>query len=139
MFVLDTNVVSELLKRKKTAASVAAWAERIPASLLFLSAITMFELEFGVALAEQKSAPDAKDLRRWLNDSVKARFVDRVLPLGAEVAILAARLQAFKAGPERDVFIAATALAHDMTLVTRNTRDVAATGVRLLNPWLPTD
>ena len=137
MFVLDTNVVSELRKAGKGKADpgVVAWAANVRRSSLFLSAITLLELEQGVLLMERRDAVQGALLRSWLSSQVLPAFQDRVLPVDAAVALRCARLHVPDPRSYRDTLIAATALEHDMTVVTRNVADFENTGVRLLNPW----
>ena len=137
MYLLDTNVVSELRKAKsgKADARVTAWASGVPASELFLSAISMLELEMGVLLVERRDAAQGVVLRSWLDKHVLPAFADRILPVDAAVARRCARLHVPDPRAERDALIAATALVRDLTVVTRNVGDFEATGVRLLNPW----
>jgi predicted nucleic acid-binding protein len=138
MFLLDTNVVSELRKVKagKADANVARWDEQVDAGQLFVSVIVIEELETGVLRLERRDQAQGRLLRAWLEDHVLPAFSERILAVDLAVARVSARLQAPDPAPIRDTYIAATALAHGMTLVTRNTRDFEATGVPLLNPWL---
>jgi predicted nucleic acid-binding protein len=137
MFILDTNVVSELRKVRlgKANAQVANWADTVEAITLYISAITVLELEMGVLLAERRDAKQDKILRTWLDNHVLPEFKDRILPVDTAVAQCCARLHVPDPRSERDALIAATALVHGMTVVTRNVDDFAATGVNLLNPW----
>jgi len=137
MFVLDTNVVSELGKIRigKADANLAAWTTTVDAAALFVSALTIMELETGVLLAERKDATQGAMLRAWLDHHVLPEFADRVLPCDTAVALRCARLHVPDRCSERDALIAATALVHGMTVVTRNVEDFASTGVTILNPW----
>jgi predicted nucleic acid-binding protein len=139
MYVLDTNVVSELRKvRRGTAnAEVARWADSVEADVLYVSAITVLELELGVLLAERRDEKQGRILRAWLDDQVLPEFHERILPIDANVALRCARLHVPDPRGERDALIAATALVHGMTIVTRNKQDFEATGASLLNPWSP--
>lgn len=139
MYLLDTNVVSELRKVRsgKAHPGVAQWAERVDAAELFISVVTLQELEIGVLLAERKDAPRGALLRSWLEQHVLPAFHQRVLPVDTAVALRSARLHVPNPRPVRDMLIAATALVHGMTMVTRDVADFAATGVVLLNPWDP--
>jgi toxin FitB len=138
MFVLDTNVVSELRKVRvgKADAQVALWADAVEAVTLYISAITVLELETGVLLVERRDAKQGRILRNWLDGHVLPEFKDRVLPVDAAVAQRCAHLHVPNPRAERDALIAATALVHGMMVVTRNVDDFAATGVVVLNPWI---
>lgn len=137
MFVLDTNVVSELRKVRAGRAdpNVAAWSESVDAAELFVSAITIMELELGVLSIERKDATQGALLRSWLEQHVLPEFSGRTLPIDTAVAQRCARLHVPDRRGERDALIAATALVHGMTVVTRNVADFEATGVPILNPW----
>jgi predicted nucleic acid-binding protein len=137
MFILDTNVVSELRKSRhgKADTHVVDWADRADAATLYISAITVLELETGILQIERRDAKQGAVLRAWVNDQVLVEFKDRVLPIDTAVARRCAGLHVPDPRAERDALIAATALVHGMTVVTRNTADFAATGVTLLNPW----
>lgn len=139
MFILDTNVVSELRKVRvgKADRYVAQWADSVDAGELFVSAITIHELEIGVLLAERRDPPQGALLRAWLNSHVLPAFAERVLPVDTAVAQRSARLHVPNPQPLRDGLIAATGLVHGMTVVTRNVIDFIASGVSLLNPWEP--
>ena len=137
MFLLDTNVVSELRKVKtgKADRSVAAWSDTADAGELYLSAVTIEELEIGVLGIERRDRVQGELFRRWMDEQVLPSFADRILPLDTTVARRSARLHVPDPRPIRDGFIAATALAHGLILVTRNVADFEPMGVRLLNPW----
>lgn len=137
LYVLDTNVVSELRKARigKADANVAAWAESVDAADLFVSVITLMELELGVLSIERRDASQGAVLRAWLEQQVLPEFCERTLPVDTAVALRCAKLHVPDKRGERDALIAATALAHGMALVTRNVTDFQATGVAILNPW----
>lgn len=137
MFVLDTNVVSELRKAKsgKADSCLVAWAQRLLPGQLFISAITVLELETGVLLVERRDPQQGAMLRAWLDGHVLPGFAGRILPVDSAVAQCCARLHVPDPRAERDALIAATALVHGMTVATRNVADFAPTGVALLNPW----
>ena len=140
MFLLDTNVVSELRKVRlgKANRHVAKWADSVDAADLFLSVITTQELEMGVLLAERRDPSQGAIFRAWLNGHVLPAFSGRVLPVDIAVAQRSARLHVPDPRPVRDALIAATALVHGMTVVTRNVADFEPTGVLILNPWTNT-
>ena len=135
MYLLDTNVVSELRKTAKANRHVVAWANDAPANALFLSAITILELEYGVLLVERRDDAQGAVLRSWLDAHVMPTFSGRVLSVDAAVARRCARLHVPDPRSERDALIAATAWVYGFVVVTRNARDFAATGIETLNPW----
>lgn len=137
MFLLDTNVVSELRKVRqgRADASVAKWADSVDAISLYVSVVTLQELELGVLLAERRDAAQGAVLRAWLNAQVLPAFAGRILPVDAAVALRCAALHLPDPRPAMDSLIAATALVHGMTLVTRNTADFQIPGLAVLNPW----
>lgn len=136
-FLLDTNVLSELRKAGdgRADASVTAWLAREDAANFFVSAITLMELEIGVLQAERRDPAQGARLRNWLDSRVLPEFAERTLPIDAIVGLRCAKLHAPDRRSDRDALIAATAIVHGMTVVTRNVADFAATGVALLNPW----
>jgi len=138
MFILDTNVVSELRKIRLGRAdkNVAQWADSVDSAVLYLSAITVQELEIGVLLAERRDPSQGAIFRTWLEDHVLPAFAGRILPVDTAVAKRSAALHVPNPGPFRDSLIAATALVHKMTLVTRNVADFQASNVPLINPWV---
>ena len=137
MYVLDTNVVSELRKIRlgKADSQFAIWADSIEAMDLYLSAITIQELEIGVLLAERRDPSQGAVFRLWLNGHVIPAFNGRILDVDTAVAQRSAKLHVPDPRPVRDGLIAATALVHGMTVVTRNVADFEPTGVPTLNPW----
>lgn len=141
MFVLDTNVVSELRKVRLGRADkhVAQWADSVDSVDLYLSAITVQELEIGVLLAERRDPPQGAIFRTWLDNHVLPAFAGRILSVDTAVARRSAQLHVPDPRPVRDCLIAATALVHAMTVVTRNVSDFESSGVMLLNPWEPND
>jgi len=139
MHLLDTNVVSELRKVRagKADPAVATWAASVEPGSLFLSAITVHELELGIQLMERRDSTQGVLLRRWLEQAVLPTFAGRILPVDATVARRSAALHVPNPQPLRDGLIAATALVHNLVVVTRNLADFQASGVMLLNPWDP--
>ncbi len=137
MFVLDTDVVSELRKVEagKAHRQVAAWSEQVTVGETFLAAITIHELELGILLLERKDKRQGAILRAWIDTRVLPGFEGRILQVDVAVAQRCAKLHVPDPRPMRDALIAATALAHGMTVVTRNVRDFEPMGVEILNPW----
>ena len=141
MFLLDTNVVSELRKARAGRAdkNVVVWAAGASAASMFLSAITVQELELGVLLAERRDPSQGAVLRRWLEAQVLPAFAERILPIDTAVARRSAVLHVPDPRPVRDSLIAETALVHGMSVVTRNVADFAPTGVEIIDPWQAAD
>jgi predicted nucleic acid-binding protein len=135
MFLLDTNIISELRLPKRADLNVLAWASSQPVAAQFISAVTVLEIELGVLQKARKDTAQGDILRAWLDGQVLPQFAGRVLAFDQAVALRCARLHVPDQGAERDAIIAATALVHGMTVVTRNVKDFEATGVALLNPW----
>ncbi len=137
MYVLDTNVISELRQGKPNQSpEVRAWAASLPASQLFMSAICILELEKGVLALERRTPPQGSAIRVWLT-GVRAAFSGRILPFTDNTAMLCAAMHVPNPRSDRDAMIAATAREHSMTVVTRNVADFAGTGVPLINPFEP--
>jgi predicted nucleic acid-binding protein len=137
MYLLDTHVISELRKAKsgKSNINVIAWAKSISPASLFLSVITILELEMGVLQIERRDSAQGAILRSWLNAHVLPVFSERILYLDVAIAQRCAKLHIPNPRSDRDSIIAATALVHGMTIVTRNVGDFSQTGVEILNPW----
>jgi predicted nucleic acid-binding protein len=133
MLILDTNVLSALRRPERTPA-VSAWLARQQDADLFLSVITLGEIERGIARQEEINPPFARDLRDWMDRTVTL-FSDRLLPFGAEEARIWGRLSARLGHAGADLLIAATALARDGTVVTGNVADFRPTGCRIEDPF----
>ena len=134
MFLLDTHVISELRQGKpKQSAAVRAWAQRQPAHQLYLSAITRMELEIGVQRMERKDPAQGVVLRAWC-EAILRQFEGRVLPFTSVTALYCAGLHVPDPQSFRDSMMAATAIEHGFTVVTRNVGDFAGTGARLVDP-----
>ena len=136
MFLLDTNVISELRRPERAHSNVVAWAARNPAASFFLSAISILEIELGALRIARKDATQGAVLRAWIDDQILSRFDGRILAIDTAVAQRCARLHVPRPRAERDALIAATALVHGLTVVTRNVSDFEPIGVALLNPWI---
>ncbi|TFH81658.1 type II toxin-antitoxin system VapC family toxin [Pseudomonas kribbensis] len=134
MYLLDTNVISEL-RKPQADKNVVAWARTVIAPRMFISAITLKELETGVLRMERRDPAQGKVLRTWLKRHVMPAFDARILPVDAAVALRCARLHVPDRANESDALIAATALVHGLTVVTRNIADFESSGVALINPW----
>ena len=137
MFILDTNAVSELRKAQfgKADPRFVQWADSASPSDFFISAISVMELEVGTLQMEKRDIVQGAALRHWLETQVLPSFGGRILPVDMDVARRCAHLHVPDRQNERDALIAATALVHGMTVVTRNVADFAPTGVSLVNPW----
>jgi toxin FitB len=135
MYLLDTNVLSELRRRDRTHRKVAAWADAVHPEDLFLSAITILEVEAGVLMLQRRDAPAGAVLRAWMDDRVLPAFEGRILAVDTAVAQRCAALHVPDPRAERDALIAATALVHRLKLVTRNVADFQHMGVDMVNPW----
>lgn len=135
-YLIDTNVWSELRNRGRADANVRAWAESADPAELYLSVVTVFELERGVLLMERRDPQQGARLRLWLEEHVLQPFERQILPIDAAIARRCAALHVPDPRPERDALIAATALTHGLTVTTRNVGDFEPMGVAVLNPWL---
>ena len=135
MYLLDTNVVSELRKAKKADRGVRLWAQALPAASLYLSAVSILELEIGILLIERRDRKQGAVLRAWMDGHVLPAFDGRILPIDTAVAQRSAALHVPNPRSDRDALIAATALVHGMTVVTRNLDHFQSTSVSVVNPW----
>ncbi|MDO9318906.1 MAG: type II toxin-antitoxin system VapC family toxin [Gammaproteobacteria bacterium] len=137
MYLLDTNVISELRKVRSDKANknVETWASSAATNSLYLSVVTVLELETGILLLERRDAVQGTILRTWLEHQVLPAFSGRILPVDIPVARTCAEMQVPDPRPHRDAWIAATALVHGMTVVTRHVVDFEHMGVQILNPW----
>ena len=140
MYILDTNVISELRKARKRHQNVRKWAERLPSASLYISVISLLELEMGILLIDRRDK-DRRDkeqgaiLRAWMDRHVLPTFSGRILAIDTAVAQRCATLHVSNPRSDRDALIAATALVHGLTVATRNVADFERTGVGVLNPW----
>lgn len=137
MYLLDTNVVSELRKGARAHPPLVRWARVTPLHDLYLSVVSAMELEIGVLLMERRDPSQGAVLRRWLEANVLRRFAGRVLSIDVAVARCCAGLHARSPRSRNDAYIAATAIVHGFTVVTRNVADFSPLGVGLFNPWEP--
>jgi predicted nucleic acid-binding protein len=137
MYLLDTNVVSELRKGRKAQRSVRMWAQALSTDSLYLSVVSILELEIGTLLVERRDKKQGAILRSWIDGHVLPSFSGRILAIDTVVAQRCAALHVPNPRSDRDALIAATALVHGMTVVTRNVSDFQAAGVAVVNPWHP--
>jgi len=135
MYLLDTNVISELRRPRRTNPKVAVWVDRVPAEDMFLSSVTVLELETGARLLSRRDAGQGMLIQQWIEDRVLMAFADRILAVDTAVARRCAPLHVPDPRPYRDSLIAATALVHRLTVVTRNKADFEPMAVPVLNPW----
>jgi predicted nucleic acid-binding protein len=135
MYILDTNVISELRKAKKTHPNVKKWGERVPSASLYVSVISVLELEIGILLVDRRDNQQGAILRAWMDRHVLPTFSGRILSIDTDVARRCATLHVPNPRSDRDALIAATALVHGLTVATRNVADFERTGVGILNPW----
>jgi toxin FitB len=135
MFLLDTNVVSELRRARRTDPNVAAWAESVPQEDMFLSSVTILELEMGALRLARRDGDRGRAIQRWIQDRVLRAFADRILAVDTAVARRCAPLHGPHPRPYRDSLIAATALVHGLVVATRNRADFEPMAVPILNPW----
>ncbi|MGA8821167.1 MAG: type II toxin-antitoxin system VapC family toxin [Xanthobacteraceae bacterium] len=136
MFLLDTNVISELRRPHRADRNVLAWAGEMSVASFFLSVISILEIELGALQIVRRDAIQGAALRTWIDKQILPSFEGRILPVDTTVAQRCARLHVPNPRADRDALIAATALVHELTVVTRNVPDFEPMGVALLNPWI---
>lgn len=136
MFLLDTDMVSELRRRDRTHPAVAAWADGTLPAETFLSVVTVLELETGALRLARRDPLQGSRLHRWIDEEVLPAFAGRILAIDTAVARRCARLHVPDPRAERDALIAATALVHGLSVVTRNVTDFAPMKVPIINPWV---
>lgn len=137
MYLLDTNVISEMRKigDGRANANVVAWQATIGFENFYLSPVTIMELQLGILRLLQRLPEQSQVLRSWFDEFVLPTFERRILPINEHIAVRCARLHVPRNSPHNDAWIAATALVHNMAVVTRNVADFAPMGVRVINPW----
>lgn len=135
-YLIDTNVLSEMRKGARANLNVQAWVARYMASEVFLSALVVGEIRRGIEIVRRKDSDQAEAIERWLT-TVTSSFGDRILPVTRQIAEEWGRLSVPDPVPVIDGLLAATARVHSLTLVTRNVKDVARTGVPIVNPFEP--
>ena len=134
-FVLDTNVISELRKGSRADAQVVAWVDNHDFNAFYISINTLFELEMGVRRKERSDPVQGKALRQWLDRLREDVFVERILPISTQTALINASLNVPDLHQSADSWIAATAIEHNMAVVTRNVKDFHSIDVEVINPW----
>ena len=136
-FLLDTNVLLELRRGrgKRADPNVLSWASEVAVISFYISVVNLMELEMGVLRANRRDRSQATALRNWLQNDIRPTFLGRIIPFDEPVALRCAALHVLGTRSNRDAMIAATALVHGMTVVTRNTADFDGMDVALLNPW----
>jgi predicted nucleic acid-binding protein len=135
MYLLDTNVISGLRRRDRADRRLLAWIDSVSPLDLWISVVTVMELDLGAGLIARRDEAQGDMLRRWIDNQVLPSFGDRILPIDLPSARRCAALHIPDARPERDAMIAATALVHRLTVVTRNVADFVPMGVQLIDPW----
>ena len=137
MFLLDTNVISELRKINlgKANSGVKNWAENHQHKFMFISVISLLELEIGTLRLERKDPKQGAVIRTWLDEVIKPTFKDRVLAISAETVLICSRMHIPDKKSLTDSLIAATAIEHKLTVITRNEADFANTGAKIFNPF----
>jgi toxin FitB len=133
-FLIDTNVLSELRKGRRAAPAVLAWFETVPEEGAFVSVLSLGEIRRGIEQARRRQAANVQSLERWFT-LLQQDWSERILPIDPSVADVWGRFEAFGRLPIVDALLAATAIARDLVLATRNVKDVAPTGVRFVDPF----
>ena len=136
MYLLDTNVISALRRPEKADPLLREWAACVPVSRFYLSVISILEIDHGLLLKLHKDKKQGDLLRAWVDNEVLPRFEGRILSINVDIALQCAKLHVPDPQPERDALIAATALVHKLTVVTRNENDFVPAGVQVINPWV---
>ena len=134
MYLIDTNVISEVRKGGRCDTRVAAWYKQIRDDEIYLSVLVLGEIRQGVERLRARNPRQTQALQDWLDEMIQA-FGQRILPVDHRVADLWGRFSARGTFPVVDALLAATAQVHNLTLVTRNVSDVRDTGVKCLNPF----
>lgn len=134
-FLLDTNVVSELRRKQRCHPNVAKWQSDVESTGCFISVVTLMEIINGIEATKRRDAKFAVILERWYENQVLPSFSERILAMNSTIAEQAGQIMAIRTRSTADCIIAATALIHELTLVTRNVTDFSDSGVDLVNPW----
>jgi predicted nucleic acid-binding protein len=133
-YLVDTNILSELRKRERGDARVAAWLATVPPDELFVSVLSLGEIRRGIELIRRRDPASARALDKWLN-GLEAHYADRILPISPAIADRWGRLSPDQPLPVTDGLLAATGIEHKLTIVTRNVDDFRRSGVNTLNPF----
>lgn len=133
-YLLDTNFISELRKENRANRGVQAWAMANDPGLCALSVITLGEIRKSIEDVRRTDIRQAHVIEGWL-DTVLTEFSENILPVNIQIADRWGRLVSTTQLPPQDLFLAATALEHDLTVITRNTADFEGSGARIHNPW----
>jgi toxin FitB len=137
MYLLDTNIVSDLRRPSRITPSAERWFQVVPNTQIFISSISIFEIQHGIVALRRRDPPRATHLQRWFETAVLATFIGRIIPLDTEAALKGAELHVGRSRIVADRLIAAIALARGMTVVTRNVKDFAPLGVKTFDPFKP--
>ncbi len=135
MVILDTNTISHLRDRRRWTEEFARWESRSDLTETYISAISEFEIQYGINHVLPNDPHFAKILQDWFEKSIRVQFRARLIPIGSDICHVAAKLAQLPSRDLTDILIAATALVHDLTVVTRNVKHFEDTGVRIVNPW----
>jgi toxin FitB len=135
VFLLDTNILSALRRPDRADPSLLKFAAERLGGGAFISAVSVMEIEYGALLLARRDKLQSAMLTEWLEGKLLPEYSSRTLDVTLAAARRCAALHVSNPQPCRDAFIAATALVHGLTLVTRNTKDFLTTGIKLLNPW----
>ena len=135
MYLLDTNVISELRVVGRTHTNVLSWSSSQDQSKFFLSVATVMELQYGALLLKRRDPRQGEAMRQWVQERVLPDFASRILPLTQDIALVCPELHVPNRRGDRDAWIAATAIVHELTVVTRNVRDFQTANLSILNPW----
>lgn len=137
MYLFDTNIVSEMRKIKRGDADkqLVTWLQSVSHTDFYTNAVVLMELQRGILGKVRKDPQQAKNLENWFQTAVKTMFEGRILPIDETTATICARLHVPNLTPENDAWIAASAIQHNLTLVTRNTKDFQHPNLRVFNPF----
>lgn len=137
MFLLDTNVISELRKIKigKANKGLEIWSKNHNKKIMFLSVISLLELEIGALSLERKDPKQGTVIRMWIDEIIKPKFKDRIIPVSTKTVLICSKMHIPNRKSITDSLIAATAIEHNLTVITRNEKDFEETGAKIFNPF----